>query len=53
MTVYREQREQEWIERKAKQEEEEVVRQVVVEQKQRLLEEYASLLQEFNPKAAS
>ena len=53
LTVYREQREQEWEEIRQKQEQEALMRQVVEEYKQRLLQENANLLSEFNPKAAS
>jgi len=53
LAVYRAQREQEWEERRLKEHEEEIQRQVIAAQKERLLAEHAAILNQFNPKAAS
>ena len=53
LNVYRAQREQEWEERRLQQEQEEVQRQIVAKEKERLLAEHAEILNQFNPKAAS
>jgi hypothetical protein len=53
LTVYREQRDQEWEEIRVKQQEEEIKRQAIEAYKAQLLAENAQLLSEFNPKAAS
>jgi hypothetical protein len=53
LTVYREQRDQEWEEIRQRQVEEEIKRQAIEEYKAKLLIQNAHLLTEFNPKAAS
>ena len=53
LTVYREQREEEWEEIRQKQVEEEIKRQAIQEYKAQLLAENAQLLNQFNPKAAN
>jgi len=53
LAVYREQREQEWAEIRAKQEQEQMQRELVEQEKQKLLAEHADILNQFNPKAAS
>lgn len=53
LAVYKAQREQEWEEMRVKQEMEIIQRNVVEEEKQRLLAQHAEILNQFNPKAAS
>lgn len=53
LNVYRVQREQEWEERRLKEEGEVIQREVVEREKERLLAEHAGILNQFNPKAAS
>ena len=53
LNVYRAQREQEWEERRLKEEEEAIQREVIEMQKEKLLREHAGILEQFNPKAAS
>jgi len=53
LAVYRVQREQEWEERRQKQVEETIQREIVAAQKEKLLREHAEILNQFNPKAAS
>lgn len=53
LEVYRAQREQEWEERKQKEDQESFERQVISQQKEALLREHAAILNNFNPKAAS
>lgn len=53
LSVYRAQREQEWEERRYQEEQEALQRQVIEQEKNRLLQEHASILGQFNPKAAS
>lgn len=53
LAVYRVQREQEWEERRLKQDEEQYKKDVVAAEKERLLREHADILTQFNPKAAS
>ena len=53
LTLYQEQREQEWAERKLEREKEAAYQEAITEYKQMLLAEHAALLSEFNPKAAS
>ena len=53
LAVYRVQREQEWEERRMKEEEEQIAKNVIAQQKEALLRQHADILQQFNPKAAS
>lgn len=53
LAVYRVQREQEWEERRQKEEQEAIQREVIAMEKERLLREHADILEQFNPKAAS
>jgi hypothetical protein len=53
LNVYRAQREQEWEERRLKEEQELIQREIIEREKERLLAEHASILNQFNPKAAS
>ena len=53
LTVYRAQREQEWEERRLVAEQEDIKRQIVAQEKERLLREHQNILHQFNPKAAS
>ena len=53
LSVYRAQREQEWEEKRIKEEQEDLQRRIIEDQKQRLLQEHADILTQFNPKAAS
>ena len=53
LAVYRVQREQEWEERRIKEEEEQIAKNVIAQQKEALLRQHADILQQFNPKAAS
>ena len=53
LNVYRVQREQEWEERRLKEDQEAIQREIVQKEKERLLQEHAGILNQFNPKAAS
>ena len=53
LAVYRAQREQEWEERRLVAEQEEIKRQIVAQEKERLFREHQNILHQFNPKAAS
>ena len=53
LAVYRVQREQEWEEMRVKQEQEYMQRNVIEEEKQKLIAQHAGILNQFNPKAAS
>ena len=53
LAVYRAQREQEWEERRLVAEQEEIKRQIVAQEKERLLREHQNILHQFNPTAAS
>lgn len=52
LTLYQEERDKEWEERLKAEEEEKAVQEAITAYKQKLLEENAALLSEFNPKAA-
>ena len=53
LAVYTAQREQEWVERQNKDNEESAERAVIAAKKDALLKEHAHILNNFNPKAAS
>ena len=53
LAVYKAQREQEWEEKRLKEEEEAIQREIIEREKERLLAEHAGILNSFNPKAAS
>ena len=53
LTLYREQRDQEWLEKQKAADEQAVYDEAVAAYKEQLLQENAALLAEYNPKAAS
>ena len=53
LATYRVQREQEWEERRLKDEQQNIQELIVQKEKERLLAEHAEILGQFNPKAAS
>ena len=53
LNVYRVQREQEWEEKRLKEEQEIVEHEIIAREKARLLLQHSEILNQFNPKAAS
>ena len=53
ITAYKEEREKEWITKEAERAQEAAYQEAITEYKQRLLEENAALLNQYNPKAMS